>query len=129
MGHLTHNKNRPKYLDLRRIHLPLTGIVSILHRISGALLILALPFMIHLLQLSLRSEQGFEQARLWLDGVLASLFLVVLSWAMAHHFFAGIRYLLMDLDIGMERTHAVVMARAVLFAEAVVLVLLLGWLL
>ena len=127
MGHLTHNKNRPRYLDLRRIHLPLTGIVSILHRISGALLILALPFMGYLLQLSLHDEQGFEQARRLLDGTLVSLFSVVVLWALAHHFFAGIRYLLMDLDIGMERTRAVAMARAVLFAETVVFVLLLGW--
>ncbi len=129
MGHINSNNDRPKYLDLRRIHLPITGIVSILHRISGFLLILALPFAVYLLQLSVSGEAGFAQARALLDAPLAALLMVLWLWAIAHHFFAGIRYLLLDLDIGIERESAMVMARAVLLAEAVIFVLLLGVLL
>ncbi|MFN7014923.1 MAG: succinate dehydrogenase, cytochrome b556 subunit, partial [Bacteroidia bacterium] len=53
------NKTRPKHLDLLRIKLPLPGIVSILHRISGALLFLALPLLLLMLDQSLRSIETY----------------------------------------------------------------------
>jgi succinate dehydrogenase / fumarate reductase cytochrome b subunit len=100
-------KQRPKYLSLPailfQIRLPLPGWVSILHRISGALLLF--PFaawLLYLLDVSLRSEQGFSHVREYLGMPVAKLGLVVLIWAYCHHFCAGIRYLLLDLNKGIE---------------------------
>jgi succinate dehydrogenase / fumarate reductase cytochrome b subunit len=100
-------KTRPKYLSLPailfQIRLPLPGWVSILHRISGALLVF--PFtawLLYLLDVSLRSEQGFSHVQEYLSLPLAKLGLVVLIWAFCHHFCAGIRYLLLDLNKGIE---------------------------
>ena len=57
-------KKRPKYLDLTQIHLPLPGIVSILHRISGlALFLIGIPFLLWVLNCSLASQEGFESWR------------------------------------------------------------------
>lgn len=90
-------KNRPKYLNLIAIKLPLPGVVSILHRISGALLFLFIPLGLFLLQTSLASEESFSAARLAMGGSLAKLVLLGLTWALLHHFFAGLRFLAMDL--------------------------------
>ena len=100
-------KQRPKYLSLPailfQIRLPLPGWVSILHRISGALLVF--PFAawgLYLLDVSLRSEQGFSHAREYLDLPAAKLGLVLFLWAACHHFCAGIRYLFLDADVGVD---------------------------
>jgi succinate dehydrogenase / fumarate reductase cytochrome b subunit len=100
-------KQRPKYLSLSailfQIRLPLPGWVSILHRISGALLVFPfVAWLLYLLDASLRSEQGFSHVRQYLGMPLAKLGLVVLIWAYCHHFCAGIRYLLLDLNKGIE---------------------------
>jgi len=114
-------KLRPKYLSLPailfEIRLPLPGWVSILHRISGALLFF--PFtawLLYLLDVSLRSEAGFERARAYLHLPAVKAALLVFVWAFAHHFFAGIRYLLLDLDRGID-------LRAARISSAVVIAL------
>src|SRR5687767_10165580 len=114
-------KIRPKYLSLPailfQIRLPLPGWVSILHRISGALLVF--PFVawaLYLLELSLRSEQGFSHAREYLGLPLAKLGLLVLVWAYSHHFCAGIRYLLLDLNKGIELKAARISSAVVIAA-------------
>src|SRR5688572_7648706 len=101
-------KERPKYLSLPailfEIRLPLPGWVSILHRVSGALLFF--PFtawLLYLLDVSLASEAGFARVRdHYLQLPLVKAGILVFIWAYAHHFFAGIRYLLLDLDVGIE---------------------------
>lgn len=90
-------KNRPKYLNLFRIKLPLPGFVSILHRASGLLLFLALPVLLWMLQASLLSIETFTGLQGYLDHPLLKLPLIGLLWALMHHFFAGLRYLLIDL--------------------------------
>jgi succinate dehydrogenase / fumarate reductase cytochrome b subunit len=118
-------KERPKYLSLPailfEIRLPLPGWVSILHRVSGALLVF--PFtawLLYLLDVSLASEQGFAHVRDdYLRMPLAKLGLLLLVWAFAHHFFAGIRYLLLDIDKGIE-------LRPARISSAVVIVLALA---
>ena len=98
---------RPKYLSLPallfEIRLPVPGWVSILHRISGALLVI--PFTawaLYMLDVSLRSEQGFAAMKHYLELPLVKLGMLVFVWAYCHHFCAGVRYLLLDLDIGIE---------------------------
>ena len=88
---------RPKYLNLFKIKLPLPGMVSILHRASGAFLFLAIPFFLIGLQSNLASPNSFEETRVLLAHPLAKLGLLGLFWLLLHHFFAGIRYLAMDL--------------------------------
>ncbi len=96
-------KPRPKNLDLTSIQLPLPGIVSILHRLSGALLFLVgIPLLLSLLQQSLQSRTAFEALLQALDQPLAKLILVGLIWAFWHHFCAGVRFLLLDMHHGVR---------------------------
>ena len=100
-------KQRPKYLSLPailfQIRLPVPGWVSIMHRVSGALLVF--PFaawLLYLLDVSLASEGGFQKVKDYLGLPLVKLGLLVFVWAYCHHFCAGIRYLLLDLNKGIE---------------------------
>ena len=112
-------KQRPKYLSLAailfQIRLPLPARVSILHRISGALLVF--PFaawLLYLLDASLRSGDEFARIRDYLGMPLAKLGLIVLIWAYCHHFCAGLRYLVLDLNKGIELRPARMSAAAVI---------------
>lgn len=114
--------NRPFYLNLLKIRLPVTGYVSILHRISGLLLFLAMPFGVYLFDLSLQGNEGFKQAIEILNLPLVQLLSLVLLWSIIHHFIAGIRYLLLDFDIGLEKDQSIRIAWLVFFIEAIVFV-------
>jgi succinate dehydrogenase / fumarate reductase cytochrome b subunit len=108
MASASAKKIRPKYLSLPallfEIRLPVPGWVSILHRISGALLVF--PFaawLLYMLDTSLRSEQGFHYIRNeYLTLPLVKLGILVFVWSYCHHFCAGIRYLFLDLDKGVD---------------------------
>ena len=108
MASASAKKIRPKYLSLPallfEIRLPVPGWVSILHRISGALLFF--PFaawLLYLLDTSLASEKGFEYVRTeYLAMPVVKLGALLFIWAFCHHFCAGIRYLLLDLDKGVD---------------------------
>jgi len=92
--------------DLVRYRLPVPGMLSILHRVSGALMVVALPFVLWLFELSLRSESSWAQLRRGAAGWLVRIVLVVLAWALVHHALAGLRHLLLDLDLGVDRAQA-----------------------
>ena len=104
------NINFPLLLTYR---LPLPGVVSIMHRISGAALFLTLPLLLWLFDLSLMSEISFAR----LSGITANVFfkllLVLLIWGFIHHLVAGIRYLLLDLHLGIDLKSARASAIAV----------------
>ncbi len=93
------NNNRPKHLALHLIKLPLAGIVSILHRISGLLLFLALPLLLLMLDYSVQSIQTHTQLLDVLHQPLVKLMLLILLWAFLHHFFAGLRFLAIDMHL------------------------------
>lgn len=118
------NENRPKHLALRHIKFPLPAIVSGLHRISGLLLFLSLPFLLWTLQYSLRSIETFTM----LDGMLqypvSKLFLIGVLWAFLHHFCAGIRYIAIDLDYGVRLAQARASSKWVLMVSLTLTVLL-----
>jgi len=100
-------KQRPKHLALNEIRLPLAGFASILHRIGGAGLFLMLPLLIWLLQLSLGSTQGSAEMFAAVTGNwLVKLILLGLTWAFLHHFCMGIRILLIDIHVGVEKQQA-----------------------
>ncbi len=108
---------RPVFLNLLRIRLPVMGVVSILHRVSGAMLFLALPVSIWLLDTSLRDADGFRQVADQLGGSLRFL-LPFVVWALAHHTLAGVRVLLLDIDRGAELAAARGSALAVIAGGA-----------
>lgn len=91
------NTKRPKHLALHQIKLPLPGIVSIMHRISGLLLFFALPLLLLMLQYSLSSIETYTRLLAVLAHPLPKLALLGLLWAFVHHFCAGLRYLAIDL--------------------------------
>src|SRR5262245_10104835 len=94
------SKARPKYLDLFRIRLPLPAFVSILHRISGALLFLLIPVLLYLWQMSLQTPETYASLAALVKHPLAKLAMLGLLWAYLHHFCAGIRHLALDLHYG-----------------------------
>ncbi len=96
-------KKRPVYLDLPRIRLPLPGIVSILHRVSGAWLVLAgIPLLLYAVSRSVASPEAYAAMKAGLANPASKLVLVALLWAYLHHFCAGLRYLLLDIHRGIE---------------------------
>jgi succinate dehydrogenase / fumarate reductase, cytochrome b subunit len=119
-------EGRPVFLNLLQIRLPIPGVVSIAHRISGVLLFLAIPLFLLLFQRSLQGETGFADALAWLRHPLVMLITVVVLWSLIHHWLAGIRYLLIDLDVGVDRLPARRSAWAVIVLAPVLTVILLG---
>ncbi len=102
----TLNKPRPVHLDLAKIRLPIGAIMSIIHRITGVFMFLSVPFLVYLLDISLISEQGYRDAIAAVHSPFGVLLLFGLMWALMHHLLAGIRYLLIDVDLGVEKEQA-----------------------
>lgn len=122
-------KKRPQF---RNIHvtqiigyrLPLSGLVSILHRISGLLMFLLLPFVLYLFDKSLTSEGTFDYLKGYISDPLVKLVLLVLIWGYLHHFCAGVRHLVMDAHVcldkdGARRSATVVLVVSLVLAVAV----------
>jgi succinate dehydrogenase / fumarate reductase cytochrome b subunit len=118
---------RPVFLELWRIKLPATGFVSILHRVSGVLMVLAIPVGAVLFDQAVSGPQGFAATSALLHHWLARLVLLLLAWSILHHLFAGIRYLLLDLRIGLDRAASRLSAWIVIVAALAALGLVLFW--
>lgn len=91
---------RPVNLDIATIRLPLPAYVSILHRVSGVFLIAGFAVFLYLLDLSLSSPEGFDEALACMDSMLVRFVLWVVVSAFLYHLFAGIKHLVMDAGIG-----------------------------
>lgn len=107
-------KQRPKHLDLPKIRLPLPGVVSILHRVSGAAMFLGLPLVIWLLQGTLSSAEAFDCYKSAVGNPLVKVLLLGLLWSFMHHASAGVRFLMLDVHKGTELHTARATAKAVL---------------
>lgn len=121
-------KPRPVFLEIPNIRLPIPGIVSILHRISGVGLFIMLPVLLYLLSGTLSRESAFETYRAIVSNPLVKLILIGVLWAYLHHFLAGIRFLFLDAHKGLELNIARNTAKLV-FTAALVLTVVLGALL
>lgn len=121
-------EGRPVFLNLLQIRLPLPGVVSIAHRISGVFLFLAIPLFLLLFQRSLQGEAGFAETLVWLRNPLVMLITLVVVWSLLHHLLAGIRYLLIDLEVGVDRPAARRSAWLVMVLAPVLTVIMLGML-
>ena len=119
-------KNRPVFLNLFRIRQSIMAIQSIMHRISGVLMVLMLPLVIYLFDLSLQSPQGFDQVKEFLASPFVQILAAIPVWALAHHIFAGVRYLLLDVEWGICRDNARKSAWLVNVAGLLALVIYLG---
>ncbi|MDO5687553.1 MAG: succinate dehydrogenase, cytochrome b556 subunit [Neisseria sp.] len=113
-------KHRPKYLDIPKIYFPVPSIVSILHRISGVGLFLFLPLLLWLFAGTLSSESSFATYQAVVANPLVKLILIGLLWAYLHHAFAGIRFLLLDADKGLDLAPARLSANVVVYAAPIV---------
>jgi len=119
-------KARPKYYDLNLLNLPLPALVSIFHRITGVVMFLFLiPATLYLLQGSLKSESGFN---FWKNVLttfpLVKLIMLAFVWAFVHHFYAGLRYLLLDLHVGTSKAAARTSSITVLILGAVTIAII-----
>jgi succinate dehydrogenase / fumarate reductase cytochrome b subunit len=92
-----------RLVDALQYRLPLAGVVSILHRVSGAIMLALLPLVIWLFDTSVTSEISFETFRSaftagigFVPGWLVKLVMLALIWSYLHHFLAGVRHLWMD---------------------------------
>ena len=103
---MARQKPAPKFLNLLLIKLPPGGIASIGHRISGVLMFLFIPLLAWLFGLSLENPQGFQQAQEHLHSSPLMLLSVLLVWSLSHHLLAGIRHLLLDVEIGLDKVTA-----------------------
>lgn len=103
---MKHNHTAPRDLNLLRIHLPVTAVLSIAHRLSGVLLAVAVPGLIYLLGLSVHGRDGYAAAAALLHGQGVRLAVALVSWALAHHALAGVRFLLLDLRLGIAKSAA-----------------------
>lgn len=97
---------RPVFLNLTQIEMPVGAVASIAHRISGVLLAAGLPLSIYMLGLSVHDAGGYARVAGLLNTGLVKVALVLLAWALGHHAFAGIRHLLSDIDVGSSLTVA-----------------------
>lgn len=126
-------KKRPEYRninifkDVRTYRMPIAAVVSILHRISGMIMFLLLPFVLWMFDTSLSSEISFDQFSAaftaglgFVPGWFVKLVALALIWAYLHHLIAGLRHLWMDID------HHIVSKEFGRTSAAVTLVLSLG---
>lgn len=120
------NPKRPVYLNLFKIRQPIGAINSIVHRVTGVLLVAALAPALSLLARSLASPEGFAEATAWFATATGQAVALLVAWLFAQHLFSGIRLMLIDLDIGARLPVARAMAWGS-FAAAVVTVAGLWW--
>lgn len=116
------NTQRPVFLNLLQIRLPLGGVLSIIHRVSGVLLVLAIPVVIYFLQLLNDGEESFAQAQTFLQTLSGKLILSLITWLLIQHSMSGIRHLLMDLDFSYDKHVARTTARVAFVCSSMLIV-------
>ncbi|MFV1996840.1 MAG: succinate dehydrogenase, cytochrome b556 subunit [Acidiferrobacterales bacterium] len=118
------SRPRPVFLNLFVIRLPISGIVSIIHRVTGVALVLLLPAAIYAFQLSLENSTQFEKIQTWFGTWVGRSVLVLLAAVFIQHLFSGLRHLALDIDWGVEKNTALRTAWGTLLATFVALGLL-----
>ncbi|MFM1826670.1 MAG: hypothetical protein RLY67_51, partial [Pseudomonadota bacterium] len=125
------SKRRPEFRNIHvsqivQYRLPLAGVMSILHRISGAGMFLTLPLIVWLFDMSLTSELSYAQLTELSGHWVVKVIYCGLAWAFIHHFFGGIRHLINDVHIGISKEASPTIAKG--FMAASLLVSALAWL-
>lgn len=117
---------RPVFLTLWQIKMPLTAIVSILHRISGIAMVVSIPVAAYLFHLALASQDGYTTALAVYDSWYIWPLRMFVFWGLLHHLIAGIRHLFMDYDFWLEREQSRLTAKVTLTTAASLLIILLA---
>jgi len=115
--------NRPVFLNLFQFRFPIAAVMSVGHRASGVLMVFALPFLVYMLDISLQDQPGFAAAQTTLQNGLVKLLLFLMLWALLHHLLAGIRFLLIDFDIGVDKESGRKSALAVMIAAPILAII------
>ena len=118
-------KQRPKFLNLLQIRLPVTAVASILHRVSGIILFLILPIVIYGLGLSLQDANSFKELKEVINSPACQLLIILVVTAVFFHLVAGIRFLFLDIEIGHSLSVARWSARIVIVISIIALLLML----
>lgn len=117
---------RPKYMNLPYLakHMSITAKVSILHRISGILLFLAIPLLLFMLHRSLTEVDFYQNCYAVLTTWGAKLIFLFLFWAFIYHMCAGIRFLLLDINLGSDRLKAQNSAKLVMISAILITIIM-----
>jgi succinate dehydrogenase subunit C (EC 1.3.5.1) len=116
------NKNRPVNLDLSTIKFPVTAIVSILHRVSGVVMLGGVIVLLYMLDMSLSSEKSYDELASLMALPWAKLILWAVLSALAYHFVAGVRHLIMDLGVGESLEGGKLGAKISIFLSVVLII-------
>lgn len=119
------HSERPVFINLLQIRFPIGALLSILHRVTGVVLVLAIPLLVYLLQLLNSGESGFAEGRSLLQSTPGKLAASLILWTLIQHTLSGIRHLLMDLDFGYQKHVARNTAR-IAFALSISLIITTG---
>lgn len=114
---------RPVNLDIATIKLPITAYASILHRISGVFLFVAIGVMIYALDLSLSSAEGFASIAVMLDSLPAKMVVWAVLAGLIYHSVAGVKHLIMDMGYGETYEGGVLGSRITFLVSAVMIAL------
>lgn len=122
---------RPVYLSVNplKFTFPIAALASIVHRITGALLFIAVAYLLYLLQLALQSPAGFAEVRALLDTPLHQLGMFATLGALAYHFVLGVKHLLLDFHLldSLEGSRYATLVSLVLFAVLLILIAVWIW--
>ena len=100
---MVNQRSAPVYRNLLRIRFPVGAVTSLAHRLSGVLMVASFPLLIYLLDISLQDAAGFDRAVDYLQTGWLRAGSVIVAWSLFHHLLSGIRFLLIDFDIGVDK--------------------------
>jgi len=115
---------RPKYLNLFKIKLPIAGIISIFHRLTGLLLFIAIPVSLYLLQLSVKDVHSFTTVTDLMLSPLTRFFILLILWSFVHHLITGMRFLFIDLEFFLDKNASRYSAWGVVVIEAIIMAII-----
>jgi succinate dehydrogenase / fumarate reductase cytochrome b subunit len=124
---MDNKKRSPVYLNILKIKMPVAAVVSVAHRLSGILMVLFIPLLIYQFGRSLKDATSFEQVLNWFSQPIVVAVIIVFAWSLSHHLFAGLRFLLLDLHIGVSRDKSRLSAWAVHVAALACTLLVMVW--
>ncbi len=124
---MTTQRSAPVYLNLLRIRFPVGAVTSIAHRVSGVLLFISLPFFIYLLDISLQGPEGYADAIAILGNCWLRLGSAAIAWSLLHHLLSGIRFLRLDIGVGVALKQAQTSAWLVNISGAVLTLVYIWW--
>ncbi|MEA1888197.1 MAG: succinate dehydrogenase, cytochrome b556 subunit [Pseudomonadota bacterium] len=120
-------EKRPVFLNLLQIRLPRGGLLSIIHRATGVLLLLAIPLSIYILQLLNGGAEGYSHALSLLQSTPGKVLISLITWTLIQHSLSGIRHLLMDMGFSYDKNIARLTANTAFIVSFLLIILTGVW--